>query len=132
MHTKTGLWIDQSKAVIVTVSAKGIETKTVKSNIDNFKTQYGRKDRFAYDIEKRDCEQHLQNFFDIVIAGIRNAEEIFLFGPSGSKDSLKKRMVKNKINGRIVRMETVGKMTDHMIKTKVRKYFVKDPAAAAR
>ena len=132
MHTKTGLWIDQSKAVIVTVSAKGIETKTVKSNIDNFKTQYGRKDRFAYDIEKRDCEQHLQNFFDIVIAGIRNAEEIFLFGPSGSKDSLKKRMVKNKINGRIVRMETVGKMTDHMIKTKVKKYFVKDPVAAAR
>lgn len=54
---------------------------------------------------------------------LRDAESILIFGPGEAKGEPKKRLVKNKLGGRIVGIETVDKMTDRQIAAKVRKYF---------
>jgi hypothetical protein len=58
-----------------------------------------------------------------VIACIRDAEYILIFGPGEAKGELKQRLGKNKLDGRIVHMETIDRMTDHQIAAKVRQYF---------
>jgi len=60
-----------------------------------------------------------------VIASIREAEYILIFGPGEAKGELKKRLEGDKLGGRIVSIETVDKMTDRQIAAKVRQQFVK-------
>jgi hypothetical protein len=66
---------------------------------------------------------HLNIYFDAVIACIRDAESILIFGPGEAKGELKKRLKKNNLGGRIVGVETVDKMTDRQIAVKVRQHF---------
>jgi hypothetical protein len=58
-----------------------------------------------------------------VIACIRDAESILIFGPGEAKGELKKRLERNKLGGRIVGIETIDRMTDRQIAAKVRRYF---------
>jgi uncharacterized membrane protein YqiK len=44
-------------------------------------------------------------------------------GPGEAKGELKKRLVRNKLHGRIVGIETIERMTDREIAAKVRRYF---------
>jgi hypothetical protein len=77
----------------------------------------------AADSRQKTLTGHLNIYYDAVIAAVRNAGSILLFGPGDAKDELKKRLKKNNLAGRIVGMETVDKMTDRQIAAKVRKYF---------
>jgi hypothetical protein len=61
--------------------------------------------------------------YDAVVACIRDAEAILVFGPGEAKGELKKRLKKANLSGRIVGMETVDKMTDHQVASKVRQHF---------
>jgi hypothetical protein len=45
-----------------------------------------------------------------VIASIRDAESILIFGPGEAKGELKKRLEEDKLGGHIVSIETVDKM----------------------
>jgi nucleotide-binding universal stress UspA family protein len=63
---------------------------------------------------------YLNIYYDAVIACIRDAEAILIFGPGEAKGELKKRLERHKLDGRIVAIETVDKMTDRQIAAKVR------------
>jgi stalled ribosome rescue protein Dom34 len=104
MKTFVGLWIDHRKAVIATVSDRGEETKV------------------ADDSRERAFTGHLRGYYDEVIAAIRDAESILIFGPGEAKGELKKHLESDKLGGRIVAVETVDKMTDRQIAAKVRAY----------
>jgi hypothetical protein len=135
MQTKVGLWIDHRKAVIVAVTDKGEETTLIISKVDK---QPGRSDGIrstapyesqqvpADDSRERKFTGHLNIYYDAVIACIRNADSILIFGPGEAKGELQKRIERNKLSGRIVGIETVDKMTDRVITAKVRKYFEED------
>jgi len=58
-----------------------------------------------------------------VIACIRDAEAILIFGPGEAKGELKRRLDKNRLGGRIAGVETVDKMTDRQIAAKARQHF---------
>ena len=45
------------------------------------------------------------------------------FHPGEAKGELKKRLVRNKLGGRIVGIETIDRMTDRQIAAKVRRYL---------
>ncbi len=62
-------------------------------------------------------------YYTAVIACIRDAESILIFGPGEAKGEMKKRLVRNKLGGRIVGIETIDRMTDRQIAAKVRRYF---------
>ena len=132
MKTKVGLWIDHKKAVIVAVTDKGEEIGLVVSKVEKqlqrsgdspLKGSYEARKVPADDSRQRTFTAHLNIYYDAVIASIRDAESILIFGPGEAKGELKKRLERIDLGGRIVSVETVDKMTDRQIAAKVRRHF---------
>jgi hypothetical protein len=132
MRTKVGLWIDHNKAIIVAVTDKGEETGLIVSKVEKHLQRSGDsplKGRYesqrvpADDSRQRALTGHLTIYYDAVIACLRDAESILIFGPGEAKGELKKRLEESKWGGRIAGVETVDKMTDRQIAAKVRQYF---------
>jgi hypothetical protein len=82
------------------------------------------EDGSAEDMRDRQFENHLNRYYDDVIAVIRDADSIQIFGPGEAKGELEKRLEGEELKGRIVAVETVGKMTDRQIAAKVRQRFL--------
>jgi hypothetical protein len=77
----------------------------------------------ASDSRQKTFSGHLNIYYDAVIAAIRDAESILIFGPGEAKGELKERLERDNLGGRIVGVEPVDKMTDRQIAAKVREYF---------
>ena len=134
MKREVGLWIDHRKAVIMVVTDHGEETKLIISKAEKqlrrsgdspLKGHYETRQVSSDDSHQRAFTGHLNIYYDAVIACIGDAESILIFGPGEAKGELKKRLERDKLDGRIVGIETVDKMTDHQIAVKVRQYFLK-------
>ena len=134
MKKAAGLWIDHRKAVIVVVTDQGEETKLIISKAEKqlrrsgdspMKGHYEPQQVPASNSRQKTFTGYLNIYYDAVIAGIRDAESILIFGPGEAKGELKKRIERDKLGGRIVDIETVDKMTDHQVAVKVRQYFQK-------
>jgi hypothetical protein len=132
IRTKVGLWIDHRKAILVAVTDKGEETRLIISKVERQLRRSGDSPlEGAYDnaqVPARNSRQrtltaHLNIYYDAVIACVRDAESILIFGPGEAKGELKKRLKKANLSGHIVGMETVDRMTDHQIAAKVRQHF---------
>ena len=132
MATKVGLWIDHRKAMIVAVTDKGEEIRMIISKVEKqlrrsgdspLKGSYEALQVPADDSRQKTFTGHLNIYYDAVIAAMRDAESILIFGPGEAKGELRKRLERNNLGGRIVGMETVDKMTDRQIAAKVRQYF---------
>ncbi len=124
MKTNAGLWIDHRNAVIVIIDEKGEETKRIKFNAEKqVRSSGGAEEDSEEDVRDRRFTNHLNKYYDEVIACVRNAKSILVFGPGEAKMEIKKRLENEKIKTRLVDIETVDKMTDHQIAAKVRQYF---------
>jgi hypothetical protein len=144
MKTLAGLWIDHREAVIVMLSDKGEETKRIGSGVEKQLRRSGRSPSEAPfeaqmvpadDSRERDYTGHLANYYDEVIACLRPAEEIMVFGPGEAKGELRKRIERNKLDLRITSFETADKMTEGQIAQKVRRHYLPPspaPASAGR
>jgi hypothetical protein len=64
-----------------------------------------------------------------VIAAIRDADAIQIFGPCEAKGGLKKRIEQDGLKAYILVVETADKMTDHQIVAKVREHFLPESAS---
>ncbi len=134
MKTTAGLWIDHRKAVIVLVSDAGEKLLEIKSNLEKqpgriegvrSRTPYEAQLVKADDSHEREFTGHLEHYYAAVIAAIREAELILIFGPGETKGDLKKHLEHAKLGGNISAIETTDKMTDRQIAAKVREYFQK-------
>ena len=132
MKTRVGLWIDHRKAIVVAITDKGEETRLVISKVERqlrrsgdspLEGAYDNAQAPARNSRQRTLTAHLNIYYDAVVACIRDAEAILIFGPGEAKGELKKRLKRDNLNGRIVGMETVDKMTDHQVAAKVRQHF---------
>ena len=135
MKTTAGLWIDHRKAVIAIISEDGEETLEIRSNVEKqpgrlagerSTTSYESQKVQADDRHEREFTGHLNQYYDEVIAAIRDAESVLLFGPGEAKGELKKRLERDKLGGHVIAIETVDKMTNRQIAAKVREYFHKE------
>ena len=133
MNKAAGLWIDHRKAVIVVATDKGEEIKLIISKVEKqlrrsgdspLKGPHDPLQVPAADSRQRTFTGHLNIYYDAVIACIRDADSILIFGPGEAKDELKKRLERNNLGGRIAGIETVDKMTDRQIAAKVRQHFL--------
>ena len=125
MKRKVGLWIDHRKAVIVLVTDEGEETRLIESDMEkHIRFASGSsQDGSAESTRDRQFASHLGGYYDKVIACIRDAESILIFGPGEAKGELEKRLESEELGGRIVGIETVDKMTDRQIAARVRQHF---------
>lgn len=133
MKTSAGLWIDHRKAVIVRISGDAETTLEIRSGVES---QPGRKDGVPMDVHyesllvkadddhQREYTEHLNQYYGKVIAAVRQAETLFIFGPGEAKGELKKRLEHTRFAGRLLALETVDKLTDRQIAAKVREHLV--------
>jgi len=125
MKSEIGLWIDHRQAVIVVVTDAGEETQRIISNMEKHVrfSSGSSEDGSQEDVRDRKFGNHLDSYYDEVIAVIRDADAIQIFGPGEAKGELEKRLESEGLKGRIVAIETVDKMTDRQIAAKVRVRF---------
>ena len=125
MKSEIGLWIDHRQAVIVVVTEAGEETKHIISNMEKHVrfSSGSSEDGSQEDVRDRQFGNHLDSYYDEVVAVIRDADAIQIFGPGEAKGELEKRLEHAGLKGHIVGLETVDKMTDRQIAAKVRARF---------
>ncbi|MCX6039094.1 MAG: hypothetical protein NTW99_14665 [Chloroflexi bacterium] len=132
MKKQAGLWIDHRKAVIVIVTEEGEDIQKIESGMGRhvhyrgasttkspYSTQYQQGDD---QLDNKFTEQ-LNKFYEEVIAHIRAAEAVLIFGPGEAKGELEKRIEHEGLKAHILAVETVDKMTDRQISAKVRERF---------
>lgn len=127
-----GVWIDHRKAHMVFLTPLGERTAQIVSKVERQPHRSGdspMKGRYAADqVPADDSRQkaltgELNIYYDSVIAALRNAESLLIFGPGEAKGELKKRLVKNRLGARVRAVQTADKMTDRQMAAKVREYF---------
>jgi hypothetical protein len=138
---KAGVWIDHRKALIVVVTPAGERTTLIISKVEKHPQRSGDsplKGRYAADqVPADDSHQkaytgELNIYYDTVIAAVCSAEALVILGPGEAKGELRKRLVRNRLGGRVAAVETADKMTDRQIAAKVREYFSEPWSAKAR
>jgi hypothetical protein len=132
MNKQAGLWIDHREATIVIVTDDGEEIKHLTSNSGKHvrysgsahsETPDGLKEVTSEDRRDRKFTNNLNSYYDEVIALIRDADSIQIFGPGEAKGELEKRLEHEGLKAHILAIETVDKMTEHQIAAKVRERF---------
>ena len=125
MNKQAGLWIDHRKAVIVLITDEGEEVKKIISGMEKHVRFAGHaaEGGAGEDVSDRKFGNHLNSYYDQVIAVIRDADSIQIFGPGEAKGELEKRIEQEGLKAHILAIETMDKMTDHQISAKVREHF---------
>jgi rhamnogalacturonyl hydrolase YesR len=127
-----GVWIDHKNAVIVNGRDEGGEIIKLESKMEKHvrykegarpKTAYGSQHYPAEDTQDRKYIEHLNKYYDQVIALIRDANSILILGPGEAKFELEKRLGHEELHKHVVGVETADKMTDRQLAAKVRKYY---------
>lgn len=124
MKTDVGVWIDHREATIVMLTGAGEEVRRIASGVEkHIRFSGGAEQATAEDMRDRRFANQLSQYYAAVIACIRDAESILIFGPGEAKGELAKRLEMDNLKGRIVGVETVDKLTDRQIAAKVRQHF---------
>jgi len=130
MKREAGLWIDHRQAVIVTLVDQVEEIKRITSDIEEHVrysgASHGSHDEtteIRRDRQDRRFDDYLSRYYDEVIACLRDADSILLFGPGQAKGEFQKHLEGQELGERIVGIETTDKMTDGQIVAKVRQHF---------
>lgn len=123
MKKQIGLWIDHRKAIVVTINGEE-EIKKIKSNMEKH-VRFSGEGGEGEDVRDRQFENHLNSFYDEVVAYLRDADTIQIFGPGEAKGELEKRIKHEGLKSEILPIESADKMTDNQIVAKVRERFVK-------
>jgi hypothetical protein len=140
VKTLAGLWIDHREAVIVILSDHGQKTSRIKSLVEKQLRRSGRSPARAPfesrmvpadDSREREYQGHLASYYDEVLACLRPAEAIQIFGPGEAKSELRKRMERNKLDLRIAGFETSDKLTERQVLQKVRRHYLALTSAAS-
>jgi hypothetical protein len=131
LKAEAGLWVDHREALIVVLSKTGEETKRIQSNVQQQLRRTGEPSvgRFEYqevpadDSRQRAYSGYLVRYYDEIVAYLRDAGAVLIFGPGEAKGELKKRFEMEKTGAHIVTMETTDKMTEPQIVAHIRHHF---------
>jgi hypothetical protein len=132
MMKNIGLWIDHKKAIIVIQSEQGEDMQQIESGVGRHVPYRGAPHpRSPYSAQYQQGDDQLDNkfteqlnrFYEKVIAQLRGAEAVVIFGPGEAKGELEKRIAHEKVNIQILGIEPADKLTDRQIAAKVRNYF---------
>jgi hypothetical protein len=133
MKKQTGIWLDSSKAIVVTLSGTEENVKEIQSDIENrihhdsegdqgtFMGQHHLSQERKFDERKR---HQIENYVKRIIESIRNDDELCVFGPSEIKLRLKSMIEEDKqISTRLKSVETSDKMTLNQVIAKVKDFY---------
>ena len=129
---KGGLWIDHRRALIYFLTDGGDDIHIVESDIQRRPratggspsiTPYGAKDAVAEDRLERKYKLHLSQYYDDVLAHLKDLNCIYLMGPGQAKVEFVKHVESKAPSIQVVEMEAAERMTDPQFRAKVRNFF---------
>lgn len=119
-----GVWIDHKKAVIVSIAAGKVTTKTLESDVGPHPHFAGSQEGGGEKKYEERHNLHLDQFYDKVISQIGQPDFLLLFGPGEAKLQLKDRLGRSHASSeRIVAVESADKLTDPQIVAKVKEHY---------
>jgi hypothetical protein len=122
MERDVALWIDHRQAVIAAVAGDTEELTRIMSGVEKH-VRFSTGEGGAEDARDRRFEGHLNEYYNKVIAAVRDARSILILGPGDAKHEVEKRLRDTGLGKSIVGVETVDKMTDHQIAAEARRRF---------
>lgn len=129
MNTNVGLWLDNQKAVVVSISDFGEGRRIFTSDMEHYlrfsKSTPG--DGTPEDARDRRYWNHIGEYYSLVIEHIRGASAIQIFGPGEAKFELERRLGLAGMGQFIVSLDETDVLTDAQVIARVRKRF---PASA--
>lgn len=132
MRKEVGLWIDHKRAVIVILSETGEQVHEVESNLARHsryhgathpKSPYSAQYQKADDQLDRQVEEQLGKYYTNVIAHLRGAQALLIFGPGEARQELEKRLALAHLLPLATVVQPADKMTVPQISALVRKHF---------
>jgi hypothetical protein len=124
MNHTAGIWIDHKRAVIVSVSAGRVTTKTLESEVGAHPRYSGQQDDGGEKKYEERHSQRLEQYYDEVISQVGQPEALLIIGPGEAKLELKERLSRSKVfSERTVDIETADKLTDPQIVARVKEHF---------
>jgi len=134
MKKQTGIWIDTSKAIIVTFTDGKEHITEIESDIENriYHEKEGDKGAImgshhlnserTFDERK---EHQFDHFLKDVLSHIKESDELYVFGPSETKIKLKQKIDDGKTiaDNKLKSVETADSMTLNQVVAKVKKFY---------
>lgn len=133
MKKQTGIWIDSSKAIIVTLLNGKENTIEIESEIENRVHHEGEGDKGTFsgirhsNNEKKFDERkkhQIDGFLKTVIEHIKKDDELYVFGPAEIKLKLKSLIEDdNQLTTKLKSIETSDSMTINQVVAKVKDFY---------
>ena len=129
-----GLWLDRRQAILVSINDLGEFIKRIQSDIERKvrlsggsrtgKTPYGPQQVSVDGKQEARIKRQLRQYYQEIIRGIQDANNILIFGPGEAKTELKKELEKSREFAlKKITVEPSDKMTERQIAAKVRQFF---------
>lgn len=132
MKKQVGIWIDNSKAQIVTIQDGNESLKIIESDVENThpkggsgsSTPWGPQDAISESKVMERKKQQFKKFYTDIIDQISSSNQVYIIGPAEAKKGLKKALEESTLTQpKIVGFEASDKMTKNQLKARVRKFY---------
>lgn len=134
MKRQTGIWIDSSKAIIVTLDGGKEKISEIESDLENkiYHEKEGNKGTFSgshHSNTENKFEERRKNetnlFLKNVLSHIKLTDELYIFGPAEAKIKLEQKINTDKSFdiSKLKMVETADSMTTNQIVAKVKKFY---------
>ena len=130
---KTGVWLDKTRAIIVSLYNGKVSLNTLLSNVEHFHVHGGSGTRFkggpqdvVQDSKYLEREKHqIKKYFNAIIAEINDADTVVLFGPAEMGEKLHKEITLNhpRLKPRVKPVVKADSMTKNQVKAWVKAFF---------
>lgn len=135
MKRQTGIWIDSSKAIIVSLEGTKESITEINSDVEN-KTHHNRESNngtFSGEhhssnetqFENRKAHQ-MDYFLNAVVKHLKNADELYIIGPAETKTILKKKILADSTmsSSLLKAVESAEKMTANQLMAQVKEFYM--------
>ena len=135
MKKQAGIWIDSTKAIIITLDGGNEHITEIQSELENrvYHDKEGDKGSFFgnqhIDSQKTFDERkkhQINAYIKNVISNVNEVDELYIFGPAETKTKLEKKIQEEKstMAGKLKSVETAdNNMTSNQIVAKVKKFY---------
>lgn len=133
MKKQTGIWIDTSKAILVTLSGEKESIVEVASDIENSIHHKKEGDKGSFmgtshiNNEKKFDERkkhQMNSFVKNILGQIKSSDEFYIFGPAEAKLSLQHEIENDHIqSAKLKLVETADSMTINQVVAKVKDFY---------
>ena len=130
---KTGIWLDQKEANIITLIGDIVNSKTIYSDIETRERFEGETKAFGRfgdqflnneKSKKNKINDQTTKYLNLIIKEIEQTDEILIFGPAQTKIKLENLIQNNaNISSKLVEVQKAENMTENQKVAYVKKFF---------